>query len=213
MTTIILIRHGESEANRRNIFAGHIDPDLEANGLLQAKLTAKYIADNYQVDAIYASDLTRAYKTALCLGELLGMSVAKEKGMREIHAGAWEGINFKDLVEKYPEEFGVWMQDLAKAKCPDGETVVELGNRIFDTLTGIAEKENGKTVVVATHATPIRAMHSIVQTGGIQGMTSIPWASNASLTVFTYEKGKWELVEASIDGHLSEIKTALPDNV
>lgn len=213
MTTVILIRHGESEANRRNVFAGHIDPDLEENGLLQAKLTAGYIAENYQVDAIYASDLTRAYKTALCLGELLGMPVTKVKGMREIHAGEWEGANFNDLVVKYPEEFGMWMKDLAKAKCPGGETVSELGTRIFDTLTGIAEKEAGKTVVVATHATPIRAMHSIVETGSVQGMVNVPWASNASLTVFAYENGTWELLEASVDGHLSDIKTALPDTV
>ncbi len=213
MTTVILIRHGESEANRKNVFAGHIDPDLEEQGLRQAKLTARYVAENYQVDAVYASDLTRASKTAQCLGELLQMPVIKEQGLREIDAGKWEGVSFNEVLVLYPEEFGVWVRDLGSAQCPGGESVRELGARVFKTLTSIAEKEADKTVVVATHATPIRAMQSIVTTGDVRAMKDIPWASNASLTVFTYEGGKWKLVEASIDGHLFDCKTALPDTV
>ena len=52
MTTLILIRHGESEANRNNVFAGHINPDLQNKGLKQAERTAKYITENYKVDKI-----------------------------------------------------------------------------------------------------------------------------------------------------------------
>ena len=50
MTTLILIRHGESMANRQGIFAGQIDPDLQGKGIKQAELTGKYIIDNYKVD-------------------------------------------------------------------------------------------------------------------------------------------------------------------
>ena len=60
MTTVIVIRHGESEANRQGIFAGQINPDLLERGVEQAKLTAQYVADTYHVDAVYASDLQRA---------------------------------------------------------------------------------------------------------------------------------------------------------
>ena len=213
MTTIILIRHGESEANRGEFFAGHLNPELEERGLQQAKLTARYIAEHYRVDAVYASDLTRAYKTAECLADILQMPIIKEEGMREINAGAWEGVSFDELWNLYPEDFGTWRQDIANARCTDGESVAELGKRVFKTLTGIAEKEKGKTVVVATHATPVRAMQSIVTTGSVQAMQEIPWVSNASLTVFEYEDNKWSLIEAGIDKHLSECATTIPTKV
>jgi broad specificity phosphatase PhoE len=68
-------------------------------------------------------------------------------------------------------------------------------------------------VAIATHATPIRVAQSIIQTGGLDEMENIPWVSNASVTVFEYEKGTWRIRLISEDGHLSEIKTKLPKNV
>ena len=58
-----MVRHGESEANRNEIFAGHFNADLEDKGLLQAQKTAEYIKENYKVDKVYSSDLKRAFKT------------------------------------------------------------------------------------------------------------------------------------------------------
>ena len=52
MTTLLLVRHGESEANRSGIFAGNLDADLQDRGLVQAKRSAEYIAENYKVDAV-----------------------------------------------------------------------------------------------------------------------------------------------------------------
>ena len=70
MTKIILIRHGESEANRDNIFAGHLDVDLQEYGLKQAQKTAEYVLEKYQVSRVYSSDLKRAYKTGRCVADL-----------------------------------------------------------------------------------------------------------------------------------------------
>ena len=63
-TTLLLIRHGESKANEKKFFAGHLNVELSEKGKAQAVLTANYVAENYQVDTIYASDLSRAYNTA-----------------------------------------------------------------------------------------------------------------------------------------------------
>lgn len=69
MTTLILIRHGESKANRDRIFAGHLDVDLQEKGLKQAKITAEYISKNYLVNRVYSSDLKRAYQTGKCVAD------------------------------------------------------------------------------------------------------------------------------------------------
>lgn len=213
MTTLLLIRHGESIANRQSFFAGQIDPDLEEKGLQQAKLTARYIAENYQVDAIYASDLTRARKTAECLGEIIQLPIIKEPELREINAGQWEGVSFPDLRSKFSDDFALWIEHIGRSRCTGGEAVSELGERIMKILTRIANTHENQTVAVFTHATPIKTVQSIVRTGNMDAMEHIPWVSNASVTIVTYDGTNWALVAESIDDHLLGVKTALPDDV
>ena len=109
-------------------------------------------------------------------------------------------------------EFEIWIKDTGKAACPGGEKVSELSKRVMNTLLKIAEENEGKTVAIATHATPIRAVQSIIEAGTIDKMSDIAYVSNASVTILEYD-GDWKLVKASIDGHLQELKTELPDNI
>lgn len=211
--TLIMVRHGESEANRKKIFAGHYDADLSENGLMQAKRTAECIKSHYKVDKVYASDLRRAYKTGKCIADLYGTEAIKNKKLREIYAGEWDGKSFSDLTLQYEKEYGVWLSDIGNASCPGGETVKELGERVMSELTRLAEENDGKTIVAATHATPIRAMQSLVQTGGLSEMKNIPWVSNASYSVFEYNNRKWNIIKINEASHLGEIKTNLPENV
>lgn len=213
MTTVILIRHGESEANREDIFAGHLNVDLMPKGVEQAQKTAQYIVENYTVDKIYASNLKRAYKTGKTLADKLGMEIIVDKRFREIDAGEWDGIKFNELGDKYAEEFRIWRDDIANAKCTGGESVEDLRKRVFGAATEVAENNDGKTVVIATHATPIRVMQTYVQMGSLEKMNDIPWVSNASVSVFEYDNGKWTCKAVSVDKHLGDLVTALPSNV
>ena len=83
MTKLILVRHGESEANNKDIFVGYTDSDLTTKRFKQAEKTAVYIKHNYNVDAVYASDLKRAYKTGNVIAETLDVEINVEKGLRE----------------------------------------------------------------------------------------------------------------------------------
>lgn len=213
MTTVILIRHGESEANREDIFAGHLNVDLMPKGVEQAQKTAQYIVENYTVDKIYASDLKRAYKTGKTLADKLGMEIIADKRFREIDAGEWDGIKFNELGDKYAEDFRIWRDDIANAKCTGGESVEDLRKRVFGAATEVAENNDGKTVVIATHATPIRVMQTYVQMGSLEKMNDIPWVSNASVSVFEYDNGKWTCKAVSMDKHLGDLVTVLPSNV
>lgn len=208
MTRLLLIRHGESEANRNCQFAGHIDPDLMDKGLVQAECTANFIAENFKVDAIYASDLKRAYKTAKVLGDKLGIEVIKTRGMREISGGEWEGIKWDDLIANYPVEYGIWMNDIGNSACPGGETMREFSERIMTELERIAKENDGKTVAIGTHATPIRVIQGIIERGDVSKISDVPWASNASVTVVEYD-GEFKLIAASLDKHLGELITTL----
>ena len=79
MTTIILVRHAESDANGSGFFAGQLDIPLSDRGREQARRTANYMAKTYQVDKIYSSDLSRAYDTAKPIAEMFGLEIEKEK--------------------------------------------------------------------------------------------------------------------------------------
>ena len=214
MTTILMVRHGESEANRQGVFAGNFDADLQNRGVKQAEKTAEFIANTYKVDKIYASDLKRAFRTGKAIGDRLGMEVVPDRRLREISAGEWEGKTFNELEEQFKESYYIWRTDVGNAKCPGGESTRDLGARILAALTEIAEANEGKTVVVATHATPVRVMQVHTQAGGdFNVMKDIKWVSNASVSEFIYENGKFRCGKISQDEHLGELSTSLPANV
>lgn len=212
-TRLLLIRHGESAANRREMFAGHMDADLLDKGLRQGKMTARYIAENYKVDKIYSSDLQRACKTAECIAKETGIEIIREPRLREIDGGRWEGKTYDEIRSQFPEDFGRWKRDIGKAVCTGGESVEQLGKRIMDTLVEIADGNRGKTVVVVTHATPIRATESLIRTGSLDAMQELPFVSNASLTEIVRKKAGFEIVKIGEDRQLMDCKTVLSSRV
>ena len=162
-TKLIFLRHGESEANFEHRFTGQSNAfGLTARGHAQAEAAAVYL-DGEKLDAIVASDLRRAYDTAMHTANRRGMTVTPDTGVREIFAGAWEGQKFEDLPGLYPEDFGVWMNDIGAAVCTDGEAVADLQMRVRAAVEQIVRTHPGQCVLIGTHATPIRAMQCIWQ--------------------------------------------------
>lgn len=213
MTTLLLIRHGESAANRADVFAGNYDAELLPHGFLQARCSAKYIKENFNVTKVFASDLHRAYHTGKCVAEEFGLGVTKSAKLREIDAGEWDGVSFEEIYKRWPGEFTVWMNDLARGYCPGGETVHELGERVFGELGRIARENEGETIVIATHATPVRVACTMAKYGSVEKIDETKWPSNASVSVLYYDGGKWSCGDYSIDKHMGELRTFLPDDV
>ncbi len=213
MTTLLLIRHGQSMANLEGVFAGQCDIPLTELGLKQAEKTAEFIAENYEVDCVYASDLIRAFKTGKTIANAFNLPVIPNPGMREIYAGKWQAVSFDEICKGFPEAYKKWREDIGNSTCPDGESVKELGERVMKTLASIAEENEGKTVVIATHATPIRVSQTLIEYGNLAPMQNVPWVSNTSVTEVYYDNGKWTLGRVGQDSHLQEYRTNLPNNV
>ncbi len=212
VTKLLLIRHGESEANNLGYFAGQVDASLMPNGIKQAEITAKYVAQKYSPDLIYSSDLKRAYLTALPLSKLIGKNIITDTGLREINAGNWQKKTFDELESKFSASYSVWLSDIGNACCDSGESVKDLGKRVMETLTKIAKENDGKTIAIATHATPIRVTQTIIEYGDLSRMKNVPWVSNGSVTVIEYDDG-WKIVSVSEDEHLGNNRTVFPANV
>jgi probable phosphoglycerate mutase len=212
MTRFLMIRHGYSVANLEKRFAGHSDFPLTDIGKKQAERCAEALKQVH-IDAIYASDLSRAFETAIPVAEAHSLTVIPHKGLREIYAGVWEGREFSELDEKYPESYGIWKTDLGHAHPDGGESVAQLYSRILATLGDIAEDNEGKTICIATHATPIRSVCTAAMGLGAEDMSRIGWTANASISLFEYENGRFTAVYTSNTDHLGDITTKLPTNV
>ena len=214
MTRLLFIRHGQSESNLDGSFTGSTNVPLTELGLRQAAATADYVVGAYTVDAVYASDLQRAFHTGKAVADRLGLEVRPHKGLREIFAGEWEGRPFTYLMTAYPETFaGVWRHDIGNSVCDGGESVAQLMQRVSAAVRKIAEANPGKTLVIATHATPIRCMECICRGKSLSEMQAIPWVTNASVTEIHYESGIFTEAVSSYDQHLSGMISALPGNV
>lgn len=212
MTTLLLIRHGESEANADNVFVGHTDVDLSPLGELQAQKTAEFIKENYKVDKVYASDLKRAFRTGKFVADTLGLDITADSGLREIYAGSWEGEKFQTLMDTNAD-YAVWKNDIGNSCPTDGESVKKVWDRIHYKLLEIAIMNEGKTIAIATHATPIRCMIARCLGMGLSGMQNLPWAVNASVTEITFENDMFMVTKAPQFKHLADLKTELPKNV
>lgn len=206
MTTMYLIRHGQSKANEEKFFAGHTDVPLTRLGEQQAEKTAQYIAENFKIDAVYASDLERAFVTGKAVADKMGVPVFTDRGLREIYAGQWEGILYEQLLLRFPDTYSVWKNNIGLAQCPDGESVAQLQQRFLAALRRIAADNDGKAVAVATHACAIRTLCTYCAGKDLSEMRDIAFVSNASVTTIEFQEGDIRLVRQGYDDHLGDIR-------
>ena len=204
MTKVILLRHGESIGNRKHVFLGHTDWDLSEKGYKQAQAAAEYLK-KYQIDVIYASDLKRAYNTAVPTARTFGLEIVADKNLREIYAGKWEGISYDEIEEKYAKDYKIWHNDKENAVCTGGESTKELRSRIVKTYNQIVAENRGKTILIATHSTPILLLTHYVMGKNIDCKDGLPWAPNASVTVIDAEKN--EIILKGYADYLADLKT------
>jgi probable phosphoglycerate mutase len=146
MTMLILARHGETDWNRDGIWQGHGDPPLNDLGRRQATELAEKLAD-VEIDALYSSDLRRAYETAEIVGGAKGLTITADADLREMDVGSWSGLTTDEIQERFPE-----------AAHHDGEAREAFHARAVGALDRIARAHEGQRVLVVTHGGVVRAL-------------------------------------------------------
>lgn len=203
MTHVYFIRHGQSEGNLNHLFLGHTDLDLTDLGRKQAERVGHFFKDIH-VDAIYSSDLLRAYHTACPVAKAKGLEIIKSEKLREIFAGDWEGGVWAEIHKTPMGE--VWWSDTGNARPVGGESVAELQERVLAEVSRIAKENEGKTVCIFTHFTPIYALRTAWEKASLSEMKNMPKPANASVTHAIYENGEFsELVEYARNDFLGDL--------
>ncbi len=207
-TKFIIIRHGQSIGNLQRKFLGHTDLDITELGYKQADAVAEYLKDE-KIDAVYSSDLQRAFHTVEPIANKRALKVIPMQGLREIFAGDWENEYADVLKNEFEKDYSIWKNDIGNARCTNGESVLELQQRVLDEIIKIAEENPGKTVCIGTHATPIRVLNAAARGISKDEIKDIPWASNASVTRVIYKDGKFEMLSYSEDEYLGDFRTVM----
>lgn len=150
MTTLICIRHGQSEINLARRLTGQLDSPLTPLGVEQARRTAEFLRSQ-PITRIYSSDLVRCMDTAAPTAAMHGLPVIPEPAFREIFAGKWEGMTFDAITAAYPESHHVWMTDMGRAHPDGGESVAQL----YDRVTAAMERVVRETRAAVWPSSPI----------------------------------------------------------
>lgn len=149
-STIYLVRHGETDWNLERRYQGQKDIPMNATGIEQARTTAREL-EGKKFDAIYSSDLSRAFQTALPIAENLNMPIITNPALREIDQGEWEGIFIDEITKNFGSLVSALYKNPYEARKPGGETIGEVADRAYAYLDEITRANDGKTIVVVTH--------------------------------------------------------------
>lgn len=150
MTRLILIRHGETDWNVEGRWQGQADVPLNERGRQQSEAVAELLRD-VPIEAIYASDLQRAYETARAIARVKGLPIQTDPRLREIHQGEWQGLLATEIKAKYAEQFERRQRDPLHIAPPGGETVAQVRERVTAAVEEIIRKHPHGTVVIVSH--------------------------------------------------------------
>jgi broad specificity phosphatase PhoE len=155
---LLLIRHGQTIWNTQMRTQGHTDIELDDIGRRQADRLAQRLS-RIQLDAVYASPLSRAMNTARVIAEQQGLAAVSHPLLMERNFGIWEGEPFRMLLEKYPDQVRQWEKDPVLYTPPQAEPLSDVLDRCVRFLRELAETySEEQTVLVIGHSIPLRLM-------------------------------------------------------
>jgi broad specificity phosphatase PhoE len=212
MTTIFyLIRHGETDWNLSGRWQGHADVPLNEIGRAQARRLADRLRDeNVNFDAIYSSDLQRAWETAGVVGSALGCMPIALPALREIDVGSWSGMTAAEVIARDADLYERVRSGEDLARGGDGERFLDLYTRVVAAVERLADQHPGETLALVTHGGVVRALllHA-ARDKTISGVHHVH-IGNTSISILIGDRAGWDLGALNDMAHLAETRQA-PD--
>jgi len=193
MTTLLLARHGETTWHAENRYAGSTDVALTELGIAQGEQLGRW-AESQPIDAVYASDLSRAVITATPAATALGIPLTIDPALREVHFGRGEGLTSAEMRTAFPVEAARFVANPGTVPLPEGESGEAAVERAWGALERIVARYPDGTVLVVMHSTLMRLI--LCRALGIPldnyrttfpsvlnvGITTVSWKTNATGT-------------------------------
>jgi len=149
-TRLFLIRHGQVEGFEDKRYNGQKNVPLTAHGRQQLDTVAARLA-GVPLDAVWSSDLDRCRYGAERLAASRGLQVVFREGLRELHAGDWEGLSWDELRRLYPVEWQARLDDIVHYRIPGGDSFLDTARRVRVELAGLLAAHPRENVALVAH--------------------------------------------------------------
>jgi len=201
-TVTLLLRHGQTPMSVQKRYAGLSDVPLTEVGVQQAAAAGKRLA-SAGLTAIVTSPLARAVRTAEAVAAATGAPVEADEGFRETDFGAWDGLTFAEVGERWPAELTAWLADPDVAP-PGGESFADVSTRVEGALRRVLAGHQGRTVLIVSHVTPIKTLVAAALLAPPPALYRMHLDVAALCQVDWYADGPAVLRSFNDTGHLSD---------
>ena len=200
VTRIVAVRHGETIWNAQMRMQGQLDTALSAHGRWQAARAGQALRGE-GIEAIVASDLSRAVDTARAIADVVGLEVATDTGLREHSFGEFQGHTYAEIDARWPAEAARWRRHEPDFGPVGGETLVDFFARAVDALTRIAAAARGRSICIVTHGGVLDCLYRAAARVDL-GAARTWELGNAAINRVLYTDGGFTLVGWGDTGHL-----------
>ncbi|MFH1428953.1 MAG: histidine phosphatase family protein [Candidatus Margulisiibacteriota bacterium] len=195
-TSIILIRHGQTNYSLEKKYCGSSNIDLNNTGILQAQMLCGKLKEE-NIGKIYSSDIQRSLTFATMA--FPGRPIEKIPELREFDFGIFEGLTYEALMEKHTRLYTAWLRDPSSTDIPGGESLASFRKRIIRAWRNITAANRNKTLAIVTHAGPIRMiLGDILKPKDIWDVT----VDIASITTIRIQWKRAEVITLNETGYL-----------
>ena len=199
-TTVLLVRHGQTDSNVTGFYMGWSDEDLNEVGYTQVRSLSSRLA-SLPIASVYTSPLRRAYTTAAILAETHKLELKFSDDLTEIRLGDWQGLHMDEIKRRWPE---LWQQsriDPSELTMPNGESFGQVTERAVRAYEMIVEANQGKLVAIVTHDVIIRVLAAYILgvSNSIHRRFEI---NNTSLSVIGVANNNSRLITLNDTSHL-----------
>ncbi|MCS7288073.1 MAG: histidine phosphatase family protein [Roseiflexus sp.] len=209
MTTFYIIRHGQTDWNLQGRWQGKADIPLNDTGRNQAQRLARHLhRRGVRFDAIYSSDLLRAWETATLIANKLDITPVPLPALREIDVGAWSGLTRNEVMAQFHD---LWERLHSGEDVPrggNGETFGQLYDRVVGAVEQLVRERPGQTIALVTHGGPARALLLHAARDKVGVLPRPLHVGNTSLSVIACVANDWHIFTVNDMSHLdSAIET------
>jgi len=188
---LICMRHGQTPWNLEHRIQGHTDIPLDERGHAQAEAVAERLKV-LDIEAVYASPLQRAYDTGAHIAAANHCPLIREEALIERYFGTWEGRRMEDVAREEPEAWKTWIEAPELCPIPQSESMQSVMERTVRLSERLMEKHGDDTIVLVTHANPLRMLLTHYTGLPIRCMYKVR-TDNCSYTEFSMHKGQMVL--------------------
>jgi probable phosphoglycerate mutase len=200
-TTLILLRHGETEWNLQGRWQGQAEDTLLTEcGREQARSAARRL-QAFPIDEVYSSDLKRAWETAEIVADASGLIPIVEQGLRESDVGAWTGLTWDEIRAGWPEQVAAMLrgEDIQRG---GGESYGEMRLRLAEAVDRIVLRHPGEMVLLVSHGAALRLLVTHIIQADLGTMHRFAIGGNTAISIVQHQHGVLRLVSYNDTSHL-----------